>query len=94
MVVVIPVLPLPPTSPLRTMAWSPVFVPDVVPETLVPVTVPVEATEVGVMAPRIIVMAGVVESLATVPLTPFAVTTEVVVTVPPLDVKPLGFDAG
>ena len=86
MVVVMPVDPLPLTSPLKTMAWSPVFVPEVVPEMLVPVTVPVDATEVGVIAPKTIVMAGVVVGLATVPLTPAAVVTEVLVTVPTLDV--------
>ena len=79
---VIPVDPLPLTSPLRTMAWSPVLLPD----RLVPVTLPDAATEVGVIAPRTRLMAGVVESLATVPLTPLAVVTETVVTVPPLDV--------
>ena len=49
-----------------------------------PEMVLVAATEVGVMAPRVNVMAGVVVGFATVPLTPFAVTTDVVVTVPPL----------
>jgi len=44
----------------------------------------VAATEVGVMAPRVNVMAGVVVGFATVPLTPLAVTTEAEVTVPPL----------
>jgi len=50
---------------------------------------PEAATEVGVIAPRVKVMAGVVLAVATDPLTPLAVTTEAVVTVPPLpeDVK-------
>ena len=40
-------------------------------------------TDVGVMAPRVSVIAGVVVELATLPLTPFAVTTDTEVTVPP-----------
>jgi hypothetical protein len=39
-------------------------------------------TLVGVIAPRVSVMAGVVVAFATVPLTPFAVATETLVTVP------------
>jgi hypothetical protein len=39
--------------------------------------------EVGVIAPKDRVIAGVVAGLATVPETPFAVATETVVTVPP-----------
>jgi hypothetical protein len=38
--------------------------------------------DVGLMAPRESVMAGVVVAVATVPETPFAVTTETEVTVP------------
>jgi hypothetical protein len=38
--------------------------------------------EVGVIAPRVKVMAGVVVAVATVPDTPLAVTTETEVTVP------------
>ena len=49
---------------------------------LVPVTGPVAATLVGVMAPRAKVMAGVVVAVATVPLTPLAEVTETLVTVP------------
>src|SRR5580704_8365378 len=40
------------------------------------------ATDDGVMAPRVSVIAGVVVGLATVPEMPFAVTTETDVTVP------------
>ncbi len=39
-------------------------------------------TEVGVIAPAIIVIVGVVVALATVPEKPFAVATDTVVTVP------------
>ena len=49
---------------------------------LLPVTVPVAATDDGVMAPSVMVIAGVVVAVATVPLTPLAVVTEVLVTVP------------
>jgi hypothetical protein len=66
------------------MAWSPVFVPEVVPEMLVPVTVPVEATEVGVIAPRPNEMAGVVVEVATEAVTPSAAVTVTLVTVPTL----------
>ena len=45
-----------------------------------------EFTEVGVIAPSVKLMAGVVVGFATVPLTPFAEVTETVVTVPPLPV--------
>ena len=48
----------------------------------VPEMVEVAATEAGVMAPRVKVMAGVVVAFATDPLTPLAVTTDAVVTVP------------
>ena len=71
-------VPEPVTSPVRVMVWLPVFVP----LRLEPVTVPVAATEDGVMAPSAMVIAGVVVGFATVPLTPFAVVTEVLVTVP------------
>ena len=59
-------------------ALSPVFEP----LKFVPVTVPVEATLLGVIAPRVSVIAGVVEAVATVPLTPLAVITDALVTVP------------
>ena len=72
-------VPEPVTSPVRVMVWLPVFVP----LRLEPVTVPVAATEDGVIAPSVRVIAGVVVAVATVPLTPFAVVTEVLVTVPP-----------
>ena len=41
-------------------------------------------TEVGVIAPKVSVIAGVVPAVATVPDTPLAVVTETVVTVPVL----------
>ena len=72
-------VPEPVTSPVRVMVWLPVFVP----LRLDPVTVPVAATEDGVIAPSVRVIAGVVVGFATVPLTPLAVVTEVLVTVPP-----------
>ena len=72
-------VPEPVTSPVRVIVWLPVFVP----LRLEPVTVPVAATEDGVIAPSVRVIAGVVVAVATVPLTPFAVVTEVLVTVPP-----------
>ena len=79
-------VPVPVTSPVRLIVWSPVFVPDEVPVCvplrLDPVTVPDAATEVGVMAPKAIVMAGEVVGFATVPLTPFAVLTDTLLTVP------------
>jgi len=53
-----------------------------VPLKLVPLKAPVDATEEGVMAPNVRVIAGVVVGFATVPLTPFAVVTDVLVTVP------------
>ena len=43
---------------------------------------PVAATDVGVIAPSVNVIAGVVVEVATEPLTPFAVVTETEVTVP------------
>lgn len=45
-----------------------------------------ELTDVGVIAPRVRLIAGVVVGFVTVPLTPFAVVTETVVTVPPVPV--------
>jgi len=48
----------------------------------VPERFPEATTEVGVMAPRLNVIAGAVVALATVPLTPLAVTTEAEVTDP------------
>jgi hypothetical protein len=83
-VVVIPVLPLPLTSPLNTMAWSPVFVPEDVPVKLVPVTLPVAATEDGVMAPRPNEMPGVVVDVATEAVMPLEGVTVTLVTVPTL----------
>jgi hypothetical protein len=49
-------------------------------------------TEVGVIAPKVRVIAGVVPAVATVPDTPLAVVTETEVTVPVLAVYPEGFD--
>lgn len=90
-------VPLPVTSPVRLIVWSPVLVPLEVPEWAplieeVPVTESVGVDEpervipltvVGVIAPSVSVIAGVAEAFATEPLTPFAETTEMVVTVPP-----------
>ena len=55
----------------------------------VPEMVEVAATEAGVMAPRVKVMAGVVVAVATDPLTPLAVTTDAEVTVPVFAVAPV-----
>jgi hypothetical protein len=71
-------VPEPVTSPVRVMVWSPVLVP----LRLLPVTVPDAATLVGVIAPRVREIAGVVVAVATEPLTPFAVVTDTLVTVP------------
>ena len=60
------------------VVWSPVLVP----ERFVPVTVPVAATDDGVMAPSVRLIAGVVVDVATDPLTPLAVVTETLVTDP------------
>jgi hypothetical protein len=68
--------------------WSPVFVPltEVVPVTdKVGVAEPLNTTPfmlVGVIAPSVKVMAGVVVAVATEPETPFAVVTETEDTVP------------
>lgn len=62
-----------------------VSVPAPVSSTMSPVLdriVPVATTELGVIAPRVNVIAGVVVGFATDPDTPFAVTTETDVTVP------------
>ena len=91
-----PVLPEAVTSPVIEIVWSPVFAPEELPLIeLVPVTANegvalpdmiIEFTDVGVIAPSVRLMAGVVVGFATVPLTPFAEVTETVVTVPPLPV--------
>ena len=71
-------------SPVRMINWSPVLTPI----RLEPVTIardeiaPVAATLVGVIAPRVSVIAGVVVGVATEPDTPDAVTTETMLTVP------------
>jgi hypothetical protein len=59
-----------------------VLAPELVPDRLEPVTVPVAATLAGVMAPKLRVIAGVVVAFATEPEIPFALTTEAEVTVP------------
>jgi hypothetical protein len=70
------------------MVWSPVFEPVILD---VPVTARVgvdapdrvmELTVVGMIAPKVSVIAGVVVGLATVPEIPLAVTTETPVTDP------------
>ena len=77
-------VPEPVTSPVRVIVWSPVFVP----LRLLPDTVPDAATELGVIAPNVSVIAGVVVDVATVPDTPFAVETETEVTEPVPGVYP------
>jgi hypothetical protein len=73
-----------PTSAMMP-AWTPSDVEDNPPlaVTVVPLTAPVEATEVGVIAPRASVSAGVAPP-DDVPDTPFAGATETPVTVPAL----------
>lgn len=56
----------------------------------VPDKVPVAATEVGVIAPRVNVIAGVVVGVATAPETPLAVVTDTLVTVPTVGVLHIG----
>lgn len=92
-------VPDPATSPVSVIVWSPVFVPldapaiDAVPVTvsapLPPFVKVTPLTDVGVIAPSVIVRAGVAPP-DDVPETPLAVTTETVVTVPVLLVNPLG----
>ena len=85
-------VPVPVTSPVKVIVWSPVLVPD----KFDPDRTPLAATELGVMAPKVRLMAGVLVEVATVPLIPFAVTTETSVTVPPvpvaLNVEPVIFN--
>lgn len=57
---------------------------------VLPDTFPDAVTEVGVISPRLRVIAGVVELVATVPETPLAVVTETVVTVPFVGVVQVG----
>ena len=80
-------VPLPVTSPVSVIVWSPVFVP----LRFEPVTEPLAATLVGVIAPSVRLIAGVVVEVATVPDTPFAVLTETDVTVPPASATKLTF---
>lgn len=70
------------------VVWSPVLALEI---ELVPVTASVgveepdittEFTEVGVMAPSVRLIAGVVVDVATEPLTPLAVVTDTLVTLP------------
>ena len=84
MVVVKLPVPDPVTFPVRVMVWSPVLVPlRLLPETLPEAEIlPDAATEPGVMLPKVKVIAGVVVAFATLPLTPFAVVTETLVTEP------------
>ena len=53
-----------------------------VPDKFEPVTAPVAVTEVGVIAPKVKLIAGVVEAFVTVPEIPFAVVTETELTLP------------
>ena len=64
--------------------WSPVLTPvKLDPVIVAPADIaPLAATLVGVIDPRVSVIAGVVVSLATTPDTPEAVTTETMLTVP------------
>ena len=66
------------------ITWSPVLTPDRLdPVTVAPADIaPEAATLVGVIAPSVRVIAGVVVGSATVPDTPLAVVTETLVTVP------------
>ena len=57
-----------------------------IPDKFDPVRLPEAATELGVIAPKVRLMAGVLFEVATVPLIPFADTTETSVTVPPVPV--------
>ena len=75
------------TSGAVPVATVEVIEPEV--DNVLPDTLPVAATEVGVMAPRVKVIAGVVVAVATVPLTPLAVTTDVVITEPVVGVTQL-----
>ena len=72
-------VPVPVTSPVSVIVWSPVFVP----ERFAPDMFPLATIVVGVIAARVIVMAGVLVAVATEPETPLAVTTDTLVTVPP-----------
>ena len=88
-------VPLPVTPPVSVIVWSPVLLPltEVVPVTAsVGVELPdmiTELTDVGVIAPRVRLIAGVVVGSVTVPLTPLAVVTETEVTVPPIELDKL-----
>jgi hypothetical protein len=93
-------VPLPVTPPVKVIVWSPVLAPEI---ELVPVTARVgvelpdkviEFTVVGVIAPAIIVIAGVVVAFATVPEKPFAVATDTEVTVPLPPEEPGAFANG
>lgn len=75
-------VPEPVTCPVRVIVWLPVFVPEDVPEKFEPESRPVAVTELGVIAPNVMVIAGVVVGVAIDPETPFALTTEIAVTDP------------
>lgn len=66
---------------VRLLALSAVIA-EPAPASVAPETAPVAATDVGVIAPKTKVIAGVVEAVATVPVMPLALTTDTVVTLP------------
>jgi hypothetical protein len=80
-------VPEPVTSPVKVIVWSPVFVP----LKFEPVTEPVAATEVGVIAPRPMVNVPVVVTGEPEMETPFDPEAATEVTVPVLLVYPAGF---
>lgn len=96
-------VPLPATSPVKVIVWSPVFVPDteassgtvsvfeVVPPAIVKPTACAASvrpfTVEGVIDPRLIVSAGVVPPLDE-PETPFADAIDIAVTYDPLGCLP------
>lgn len=70
----VPLLVPLPVNPVSELV--PLFASEPLPERVMPFTL------VGVMTPSVKLIAGVVVAVATVPLTPFAVVTETLVTVP------------
>lgn len=81
-------VPLPETSPVKVMVWSPVFMP----VKFVPDTIPDAVTLPGVIFPSVKEIAGVVVGFKTVPLIPLAVVTDTEVT-DPFD-NPVMLEAG
>ena len=102
-------VPVPTTSPVRVIVWSPVFSPDILvipsfassvcvvsspvltPLKLAAVMLPLAATLVGVISPRLRLktpLSVIAPPVATIPLSP---TISTLVTVPALDVYPAGF---